>query len=365
MLRIGHAYGALLTLLVGFSGSAAGQEIRIRQISLREFPVVSFIVSFETGLGVPVPLEPKNFWLYEDGRPVAAAKFEPLDSGGYPLYTALVIDKSGSMKGDAIEQARQGALAFAAGMKDQDRAALVVFDTQVTVASGFSPDRAVLAAKIRGIRTGTDTALIDAVWEAAELMRNVPPEAARIALVLTDGKENRSKQALGKAIENARGLGVSVYTIGLGSDIDPRMLRDIAGQTEANYYHAPAPGNLVEIYRRISKLLHSQLRATYRTEFPMDDKWRVVTIVASHMGKEIQGERSYLSALESRLPTDALLKMRADAVKAQERAAIDKLVGESRARHERRERELTLILGCGAFILLMLLAAVIIRRRSR
>jgi hypothetical protein len=52
----------------------------------------------------------------------------------------------------------------------------------------------------------------------------------------------------------ARNKNVTVFTIGLGVEIDPGLLIDIAGDP-ANYFYAPTSGDLQGIYQEIATRL--------------------------------------------------------------------------------------------------------------
>src|SRR6056297_928738 len=94
------------------------------------------------------------------------------------------------------------------------------------------------------------------------------PQANKVVILLTDGKANKPQgsgsgedprdvqYALEKASEAAL-AGIKVFTIGLGSngDINENMLKQIAGETQAEYYYSPTSDDLESIYSQISTRL--------------------------------------------------------------------------------------------------------------
>jgi len=52
----------------------------------------------------------------------------------------------------------------------------------------------------------------------------------------------------------ARDLDVTIYTIGLGDDVNPAMLASIAGSTE-RVYLAPDATQLARVYAEIARLI--------------------------------------------------------------------------------------------------------------
>lgn len=339
----------------------SAQQVKIKQISLKDFPKIVLTVSIESEWGGPIPVDTASLSLSEDGQPMNDLVVTAQDSVQVPIHTVIVLDKSGSMKGGAIEAARIGAAAFVAMMRGSDSAAYVTFDTDVTVVAAFSGDREALQQQILATRTGSDTALLDGVHQGLELFAPLPKEGVRVLLVLTDGKENKSKHKLDEVLTAAKAAGVSLFTIGLGDQIQPEMLQGLAQGTEGNYYPAPQPEQLKGIYEQISLLLHSQLSLSYTSPKAMDDSWRTLRVSLPHMGKPLVGEKGYLSAKESRIPTELLRRQRdLDRQRIQEAQVLGQAQTETR---QKKEHQLLLILGGVLGVLVLLLVVALVRRK--
>jgi Ca-activated chloride channel homolog len=102
-------------------------------------------------------------------------------------------------------------------------------------------------------------------------LNNVPKEG-RIIILLTDGANNSGVLTPLKAAELARDDGIKVYTIGLGSEADPRAmagdffgmnasaeldedtLKKIAEMTGGRYFRATDTESLNSIYQMINQL---------------------------------------------------------------------------------------------------------------
>jgi VWFA-related protein len=266
------------------------------------------------------------------------------------------------MKGQAMEQARIGAAAYVDMMSDQDTAAYLTFDTQVTVVLPFSSDRDLLKGEIMATGVGSDTALIDAVYQALELFAASPREGVRLVLLLTDGRENKSQTKIDKLYSMAASQNCSIFTIGLGAQTQPEMLRELALRTEGNYYPAPQPGQLKGIYEQISLLLHSQLMLAYTTNRDMDNQWRTLRISVPYMGQTINCERPYLAAKASYMPTDLLQRIDQQITEgARSVAETNPVRGSDLPTNS--EWPLIIILS-GLLIGLILLLLVVLRRRS-
>ena len=344
-----------LGLLV--SAALAGQQIKIRQLNLTRFPEITAIVSIESGTGAPMPVAVDRMKLYENGRQISEMKVSPAGDFSYPIWSVIVIDKSGSMRGAPLREAKAGAARFVSMMRSIDQAALVEFDTQVSVSRRFDAKKTGLVKQIDAIRVGSDTALLDAIWTATNLFSASTPEKVKMVLALSDGRENRSGHRLDAVIENARRQGVSIYVIGLGNRVDRAMLTRMAERTDANYYPAPRAEELQSIYQRISQLLHAQITLRFRTPFPRDDQWHLLRVEIPFQDSLLTGERLYLSARESKIPTSVLEKIVAQEEQAGKQARRRLLF------QDETKTVIVLLLVLGLLVALMV--GVIFSRRKR
>jgi Mg-chelatase subunit ChlD len=74
-------------------------------------------------------------------------------------------------------------------------------------------------------------------------------------VLLTDGRANPEGPELAVAeAEAAKQAGVTVFTIGLGQELDVAALRQMASRPDG-YHHAPDAEQLADIYRSIAVTL--------------------------------------------------------------------------------------------------------------
>ena len=171
---------------------------------------------------------------------------------------ALVLDTSSSMRGRKIVDARAAAAAFVDAMDlgpGGDQVAVVRFDSEAELTQPLSADRAIVQAAIAGLQTrsGTriDQGLLAALAEMRSERRVLTSEP--VIVLMTDGV-----QTIGlpsdplDAARSAREAGVTLFTIGLGADVDEATLLAMAGSPE-RYRYAPDSGALAEIYADIAK----------------------------------------------------------------------------------------------------------------
>lgn len=357
MVKRAFIYSWVMSLVC--AGALTAQSIRINRVNLEAFPRIRLTVSVETLTGQALPVDTRALELLEGGLPVKKFQARPLDSLSNPVYTVIAIDKSGSMKGEPLGRAKKAAIDYIGLMEGNDHCGYIEFDTQVTVAAGFSNDSALLTERVNRTVAGSDTAFLDAVYRGIGMLAEAPDNAARVVLVLTDGLDNRSSNTLESLIEAAAGSGVAVYTIGLGTQIHERTLRRLAADTNGNYYFSPGAETLSGIYKTISHVLHSRLEVEYETLFPMDQEWHAVQIRVPHKGKILMAERQYLSARESRIPSDMLRRMRAQKKKKAQEDHIRQLV------LKQKKEQLIIIILAGILCLLVLILVMVLWKRRR
>ncbi len=254
------------------SNTAARLELRYNRIEAAGFPqIVSYVtVSNDSGYTVGA-LNENHFIVKEDGVRELPIQVEELtDSAGVSVI--LMIDRSTSMSGQPIIDARNAAITFVNLMNSQDRAALVSFANEVRTDLAFTRDKTQLIGAIQNIQAKGGTAIFDALIHAASLIQ---PNQERTAIILlTDGEDRDSRNTLQNALDAVAPLGVPVYTIGLrlGPDTkEGQVLQQIAAATAGRYYYSPGSGDLEAIYRAISALLHHAYRITYTTHNPAHD----------------------------------------------------------------------------------------------
>ncbi len=101
---------------------------------------------------------------------------------------------------------------------------------------------------------------------------------SRVAILLTDGVNNAGEIDPATAADVAAAVDVRFYTIGVGAvqrglrrrggvDFDEEVLRQIAGVTGGQYYHATSSEKLAEIYEEIGRLETTEVTSRIHLEF--------------------------------------------------------------------------------------------------
>ena len=175
-----------------------------------------------------------------------------------PIALTLVLDRSGSMGGHPIEQARKACKQVIQNLRKDDHFSLVVFDdvADVVVPHGRfgNYNNEDLLERISRIHSRGCTNLTGG-WEAAQSeIQNTPAGIPRRILLLTDGLLNRGITEPGHVLEKmTAGLtkhGIRTSCLGFGDHYDEEILSDIANATHGSFYDVKTEDNLPGIFKK-------------------------------------------------------------------------------------------------------------------
>jgi Ca-activated chloride channel family protein len=175
-----------------------------------------------------------------------------------PVSACLVIDRSGSMAGAPLADAKEAAKDFLKCLKSDDEAAVVDFGSDVHVAcprQQIGNDSPLLRA-IDNILCNGSTALWDAGIEGVDILSSAGEGRARVLVLLTDGMNNASRNSVETLIDKAKNAKIVVHTVTLGVVADRATLQRIADETGGVYNHAQSSRQLRGIYQNLGKRIH-------------------------------------------------------------------------------------------------------------
>ncbi len=171
-----------------------------------------------------------------------------------PANIAIVIDRSGSMRGERIAGAREAAKLALGRLRPGDFAALVVFNNQIGVPIEASPadDIANFDAIIDRLDAMGTTALYGGVETGVDqVLRYLEPHRVNRVILLSDGQANvgpSSPHEIAGLGRKAAGEGISITTIGLGLDYHEDLMSQLALASDGNHAFVEHPDDLVRIF---------------------------------------------------------------------------------------------------------------------
>jgi uncharacterized protein YegL len=182
-----------------------------------------------------------------------------------PVDVMIVLDRSGSMASDGgnpaqpLGAARSAANTFINSLSAAvDRAGAVTYNDSATLNSALSSDLSAVKTSYASVSAGGYTNIGAAIDKADnELRTNGRNDTKHVIVLLSDGRPNRpvdestgTQYAKTQASE-AKSAGEVIYTIGLGTDANPTLMKQLASLPDY-YYYAPSGGDLNSIYAAIA-----------------------------------------------------------------------------------------------------------------
>lgn len=219
-------------------------------------------------------------------RNVSVSKRTKTNKG---IDIVMAIDVSASMLARDLKPNRLEALKLVAtdfvNQRPNDRIGIVVYAGESFTRTPITSDKRIIRNTISEIKWGEldgGTAIGMGLGSAVNRLKESKAKS-KIIILLTDGVNNTGFVDPKTATELAVGLGIKVYTIGLGTngtasfpytkhpttgkllfrsspvEIDEKLLRYIAKETDGEYFRATDNTKLKAIYNEINKLEKTEI----------------------------------------------------------------------------------------------------------
>jgi tight adherence protein B len=247
---------ALLVLFAPHA-SAAAPAVTVRDVDAGDFPTMELTVSVD-GKSV----DPDNLTVLEDRVPVEGAAIEPLTESAESVDIVLVIDTSGSMKGQPLAAATAAALRFVTSLPKDIRVGVMTFADRPKVLASVSADHAFALNALGNLTASGETALYDAAVASSGMFHDA---GQRNVILLSDGGDTASRLDLKAAVDKAQKDEISFYTVGLTSgEFDEKALKTLSSATGGSYAPA-ATANLSNLYEGLARELSNQFHISYES----------------------------------------------------------------------------------------------------
>jgi Ca-activated chloride channel homolog len=186
------------------------------------------------------------------------------------LNLGIVLDRSGSMSGRKLKNAKMAAAFCVDQLQPEDFVSIVIFDdnVEVLVPAASGNERQRIKKALAMIRSGGSTALFDAwITGGRQVAEKLDPNYVNRVILMTDGLANVGETRPEVFVTKAAGLferGIATTTIGVGNDFNEDLLVAMAGAAGGNSWFVEGPedfqrifstemGNLLrEVCRRVS-----------------------------------------------------------------------------------------------------------------
>jgi Ca-activated chloride channel family protein len=175
------------------------------------------------------------------------------DAPKAPVNLALVVDTSGSMEGEMIEDAKKASLALLDALSPGDTLAVVAFHSRAEVLTPATRINAKNAAKIReqisamkahgttdmagGLRAGID-----------EVVKGLRADGVNRIVLLGDGVPNNEAPIVNLAQAAGRS-GVAVTALGLGLDYNETLMNAVAQHSGGKFHFVRDSGAVASVFK--------------------------------------------------------------------------------------------------------------------
>lgn len=220
-----------------------------------------------------------DFQVLEDGVPQEITFFTD-EKTNPAVYVGVLMDTSPSTAGKMgfSKEAAKNFIYTVTRLR-KDKAAFMTFDNEISLKQDFTDKLDLLDDAVDKVKkTGSQTALYDAVWQFSdEKLRNVP--GRRVIVLITDGEDTFSRAVLKDAIDIAQRTETTIFGIstkagflgtvpgveaGMAKDKGDRDLEALCEQTGGETFFTGDMLELERAFKKISDELRSQYIITYR-----------------------------------------------------------------------------------------------------
>jgi Ca-activated chloride channel family protein len=193
-----------------------------------------------------------------------------------PKTAMIVVDRSGSMSGQKIEQARQAVKFFLNQLKPGDTFNVIAYDSEV---EAFRPELQRVTAETIKAATGFADSInagggtnIDGALKAALAMLNDDKRPSYV-LFLTDGMPTVGEQNEVKIVADARAadkVHARIFNLGIGFDANGRLLDRLSREFNGQSLYVRPNENIETYVSALAKTIGSPLLTNVDVKFEFD-----------------------------------------------------------------------------------------------
>lgn len=201
-----------------------------------------------------------------------------------PVDLVVVLDRSGSMNGRKMSDAKRAVIHLLGRLTSQDRMSIITYSNGVEILSPLvhvdDSSRENLIARVHRINSGGGTNLGGGLHNGiATLMQTIPTHRQRKIILISDGLANHgitSPAELGAMAANASEHTLAVSTVGVGYDFNEVLMTTIADHGAGNYYFLETPENFASVFEKEFETSRNVAAGDVEVRVPLKDGLRLV-----------------------------------------------------------------------------------------
>jgi Ca-activated chloride channel family protein len=196
---------------------------------------------------MPVHASPQLNYLLVEAQPVGTPAVP------VPLNFCLVLDRSGSMKGEKLANMKNATRRVIEQFTPQDIVSIIIFDdtVQTLLPAVYATNKEDLLAKVDTIEECGGTAMSLGIEAGKdELLRHMTDERLSHMLLLTDGQTWGDEDTCRSLAESMGHKGVRITALGLGAEWNEKLLDDLATMTNGASDYIADPTQIDTFFQR-------------------------------------------------------------------------------------------------------------------
>ena len=261
---------------------------------------------------------------------------------------ALVIDRSGSMAGEKIRQARRAAKMLVSRLSGRDQIAIITYSSDYAVdlpLTRVEGQRNRINRVIDEILDGGGTNVSGGLQAGLRALSRADERVARRLILLSDGNANQGitdPTSISEIAASARRSGVTISTLGIGVDFNEDLMTLVAQSAGGGYYYARSGAAIAEAFEKELTGLKALAARQVELSLELPDGVRISEVFGYRT--EIRGGRTVIPVgdMASDERRRVMLNLSIDALADGSPAAIGVLVDRRRpsdlAPHEHQAR---------------------------
>lgn len=177
------------------------------------------------------------------------------DAQRRPLAIAIVLDTSGSMAGEKIQQARLAVQEMVGRMDDQDYVSIVTYDQNARMLTPLVPVSSLkgsLATLTGYIHAAGGTNIPSGLTMGAQTLTDAPAHLVRRVVLISDGLDGSGQPipTVAAGVQARANGGMTLSALGIGTDYSEPFLTQVAEAGRGNYEFLARGAELSGFLRR-------------------------------------------------------------------------------------------------------------------
>jgi len=173
--------------------------------------------------------------------------------GTMPMNIGLVVDRSGSMDGEKMDNVKEAIGYVVDHVSDNDLVSVTIFDDQVEtlIPNQAARNREQIKSAIAGVIPRGGTQISDGLKAGlTEVMKGYARDRVNRILLITDGRTWDDEASCLKLADEAGKQGIAITSIGIGDDWNEKLLLQLAERSHGNSHWIQNPIAILDAFQQ-------------------------------------------------------------------------------------------------------------------